>query len=316
MLSFVFPGQGSQHIGMGKEFFETFQTYKEVIEEIEDSTQKKINQLMLEGTIEELTKTNNAQPALFAVSMGILKTLEKESNKTTKEIASYLAGHSLGEYSALCASGVLSLKDAARLVQKRGDAMQQAAQSNSGESGKMAAILGLDIKAVEEMLEEFNTPESICVVANDNDPGQVVITGHGAAVEKAATKATEIGAKRAVLLNVSAPFHSPLMEPAAKVMQKEFMETKLNTFDVPVIFNLTATPETNPELLLDIMPKQITGRVRWRETVMKKAELGCTRIVEIGSGKVLTGLNKRIDKNLQTFTINTPNDLEDFLKTL
>ncbi|RZI46898.1 ACP S-malonyltransferase [Candidatus Finniella inopinata] len=312
-VSFVFPGQGSQSVGMGREFIETFPIARHVMQEVEDSLSQKLTQLILEGPIDTLTLTENAQPALLAVSMAVLKTIEKESGKSVAELASHLAGHSLGEYSALCAAGVFSVSQAVKLVRLRGLEMQKATPLGQG---AMAAILGLELETVESLLNDLQEPSHLCVIANDNSPGQVVISGHFDAVNQAMEKATKAGAKRAILLPVSAPFHSPLMEPAALVMRQALEETDLKPPSLPVIVNVTAMPVVGKTVLPGLLAQQITGRVRWRESVQTLSQLGCQHVIEIGAGKVLTGLNKRIDPSLQTSSINTPKDLEEFLQDI
>ena len=312
-LSFVFPGQGSQIVGMGCEFIEAFPTAYQIMQEVDDALSQKLTKLILEGPIETLTLTENAQPALLAISMAILKTLEKESGKTISELASHLGGHSLGEYSALCAAGVFSIAQAVKLVRLRGEAMQKATPLGQG---SMAAILGLELEAVEGLLGDVQKPSHLCVIANDNAPGQVVISGHSEAVKQVIEKAVEAGAKRAILLPVSAPFHSPLMEPAAFVMKQALEETVLQDLHVPVIANVTAMPIVGTAVLPGLLAQQITGRVRWRESVQTLAQLGCQHVVEVGAGKVLTGLNKRIEPTLKTTNLNTPQDLETFLQEI
>lgn len=310
-IAFVFPGQGSQIIAMGREFMENFSTAREAMEEADDCLSQKLTQLILEGTIEELTLTENAQPSLLAVSMAMLKTLEKEKGQPISAIASHVAGHSLGEYTALCAAGVFRFSQALTLVRLRGQAMQQATPLGYG---AMAAILGLDIENVESLLADFHNANNLCVIANDNAPGQVVISGHAEAVKQAMEKTTLAGAKRSILLTVSAPFHSPLMQPAADIMQEALEKASLCEPSVPVISNVTALPINNSQDLPNLLAQQITGRVRWQDIIHYLAKDGCSKIVEIGSGKVLTGLNKRIEPNLKAISINTPLDLDAFLK--
>lgn len=312
-IAFVFPGQGSQTIGMGREFIENFATAKEVMQEVDDVLEQKLTHLILEGVSNELTLTENAQPALLAISIAITRTLQKEVNRSIPNLCQFMAGHSLGEYSALCASGVLSLKDAVRLVRLRGQAMQQAVPVGKG---AMAAVLGLEIDDVEKLIAGVNKADSTCGVANDNSPGQVVISGHCEAIDAAMKAATEQGAKRALLLPVSAPFHSPLMADAAKAMEEAFREVTFNTPQVQVFSNITAMPIKDASFIPGLLVEQITGRVRWRETVINLGHLGCTHMVEVGAGKVLTGLNKRINPDLVTLAINVPADIDEFLKVL
>ncbi len=312
-IAFVFPGQGSQSIGMGRDFIEQFPTARLVMEEVDEALKQKLTQLILNGSQDELTLTENTQPALLSISMAILKTIETETGKSAHQIACYAAGHSLGEYSALCAAGVFSITDAVRLVKLRGQAMQKAVPIGEG---SMSAIIGLEIDQVELLIKDLNSASNLCVVANDNSPGQVVISGHTAAVEEANKRATEAGAKRALMLPVSAPFHSPLMEPAARVMAAALEESKINEPTLNVIANVTAMPIQGSKFIADMLVKQITDRVRWRESVMHLSELEAEHVIEIGAGKVLTGINKRINSNLNAFAINNPSDLDELLKLL
>lgn len=312
-VAFVFPGQGSQAIGMGRAFIEGFSPSRQVMEEVDDALKQKLTNLILEGSQEELTLTENAQPALLAISMAVLKTLEHETGKPISQLAKFVAGHSLGEYSALCAAGVFSLSDAVRLVKLRGQAMQKAVPIGQG---SMAAILGLEIDQVEDLLADYTLPSHLCLVANDNSPGQVVVSGHTAAVQEVIEKATAAGAKRALLLPVSAPFHSPLMQPAAIVMQEALLKANLQEPQAEVIANVTAMPIQGKEFIIERLVQQVTGRVRWRESIQNLAQLGCQHTVEIGSGKVLTGLNKRIESSLNCLAINNPEDMNSFFQLI
>ncbi len=305
MQAFVFPGQGSQFVGMGAEFISQFSEARHVMEELDHVLNEKLSKLIAEGPADELTLTQNTQPALLATSIAVLRVIEKERGPL-KTLASYVAGHSLGEYTALCAAGVLSFADAVRLVRLRGKAMQNAVPVGQG---AMAAVLGLEIDQVENLLS-FADSKNVCVVANDNSPGQVVISGYKDAVDTAITKAQEVGCKRAVLLPVSAPFHSPLMQSAAYIMAEAFQPVHFEKPAVPVVCNITATPVEDPLALKTLLVDQITGRVRWRESVQKLESLGVTTFVEVGAGKVLTGLNKRISPNCNSLAINTPDDLK------
>lgn len=312
-IALVFPGQGSQAVGMGKGFIEQFPSARLVMEEADEVLKQKLTKLILEGPQDELTLTENTQPALLAISMAILRTLEQETGKPAHQLAKYVAGHSLGEYSAHCAAGTFSLNDALKLVRLRGEAMQKAVPVGKG---SMAAILGLEIDQVESLLKDLTASSHLCVVANDNSPGQVVISGHTEAVEEANAKATEAGAKRALLLPVSAPFHSPLMEPAANVMQEALNKVSTQKPKLEVVANVTAMPIQGKAFINELLVKQITGRVRWRESVQNLAQLKVEHIIEIGAGKVLTGLNKRIDNTLNAFSINSPSDMDEFFKLI
>lgn len=312
-IAFVFPGQGSQTVGMGKSFIEQFQAARLVMEEADEVLKQKLTNLILEGPQDELTLTENTQPALLAISIAVLRTIEQETGKPAHQLTQFVAGHSLGEYSAHCAAGTFSLSDALRLVRLRGQAMQKAVPIGKG---SMAAILGLEIDQIEPLLKDFTKPDYLCVIANDNSPGQIVISGHTKAVEEVNIKATETGAKRALILPVSAPFHSPLMYPAANVMDDALEKTTICEPKIGVIANVTAMPLQGKEIIKDMLVKQITGRVRWRESIQNLVQLETQHIIEIGAGKVLTGLNKRIDSNLNSFSINNPADMDEFFKLI
>ena len=308
MKAFVFPGQGSQSIGMGKVFYDTFASSKAVFEEVDDALDQKLSKIIFEGPEDSLVLTENAQPALMAVSLSIIAALEKEMGIQFQNQASFVAGHSLGEYSALAAAKALSIGDTAKLLKIRGQSMQKAVPVGQG---AMAAILGLEIEDVHALSTQAAQSQT-CVVANDNCPGQVVISGNKQAVERAIEIAKEMGAKRSVLLNVSAPFHCPLMQPAADRMREALSDAKISNPIVPVITNVRAEACTDPETIRELLVEQVTGMVRWRESVQKMADLGVTQIVEIGAGQVLTGLTKRIAKDVMGSAINTPEDLEGF----
>lgn len=308
----VFPGQGSQKVGMGKELAEAFATAREVFEEVDDALSQSLSRLMFEGPEEELRLTENAQPALMAVSLAVMRTLAADGY-SVERLASHVAGHSLGEYSALCAAGAFSLADTARLLKRRGLAMQRAVPVGEG---AMAAILGLDIEAVEEIASEAAGGDAICAAANDNAPGQVVVSGHAAAVERAIALAKARGARRAMPLPVSAPFHCALMKPAADEMREALAEAAMAAPAVPVISNVSAAPEREPERIRRLLVEQVTARVRWRESVLGFRGLGIDAVSEIGAGKVLTGLVRRIDPDLAVASVETPADIEAFVAAL
>jgi [acyl-carrier-protein] S-malonyltransferase len=310
--AFVFPGQGSQFIGMGKELAETFTAAREVFAEVDDTLGEKLSTLMFSGEAEALTMTHNAQPALMAVSVAVARVIEAEGKVKLEDICKFVAGHSLGEYSALCAAGAISLADTARLLRIRGNAMQEAVPPGQG---GMAALIGVDFDTAQKLATEC-TNGSICQAANDNGGGQVVISGSMAAIDKAIAMAAGMGIKRAIKLPVSAPFHSALMAPAAEVMQKALAETKILVPVVPVIANVTADEVIDPVKIRELLVKQVTGMVRWRETVLNLKTKGVINLVELGAGKVLSGLAKRIDPDMIGISVQTPQDIEAFLKTL
>jgi [acyl-carrier-protein] S-malonyltransferase len=310
---FLFPGQGSQKVGMGKELADAFAPAREVFQEVDDALSQKLSRLMWEGPEAELTLTENAQPAIMAHSLAIVRILEKEMGLNVGKHAKLVAGHSLGEYSALCADGAFTLAETARLLKIRGQAMQSAVPA--GEGG-MTALIGADIGQAEEVAKEASAAGGVCVVANDNAPGQVVISGTMDALARAGEIAKAKGIKRALPLSVSAPFHSPLMQPAADRMAEELARITIRPPAVMVLANVVAAPAHKPETIRRLLIEQITGRVRWRESIagLKGQEIDTT--VEFGGNKVLTGMVKRIDKDLQTITLDTPADLEAFGKTL
>jgi len=315
--AFVFPGQGSQAVGMGRGLAEAFPAARLVFEEVDDALNQRLSVLMFEGPEDELTLTENAQPALMAVSLAVVRVLESEGGFALPERVACVAGHSLGEYSALAAARSLELADAARLLKRRGQAMQTAVPVGEG---AMAALLGLELEAAQEIAAAAAvTPQGgteVCATANDNAPGQVVVSGHKAAVERAVALAAERGARRAVMLPVSAPFHCPLMAPAADAMAEALAETTLAPPLVPLVANVTAAPVQEPEAIRRLLVEQVTGMVRWRESVQAIRAQGVEQLVEAGAGKVLSGLAKRIDRELATAALNEPADVESFLKSL
>ena len=311
--AFLFPGQGSQQIGMGKALADAFAPAREVFQEVDDALSLKLSRIMWDGPESELLLTENAQPAIMAASIAVVRVLEREGGFELAAQAKLVAGHSLGEYSALCAAGGLSLADSARLLRLRGQAMQSAVPLGEG---AMAALLGPDIELAEAAAAEASAEGGICVVANDNAPGQVVISGSKAAVERAGEIAKARGAKRAIPLNVSAPFHCPLMQPAADVMAEALAKVTIRPLAVPVLANVTAGETSEPQTIRRLLVEQVTGRVRWRESMLALRGLGVETTVEAGGNKVLTGMLKRTDKDLQTVTLDTPAEIETFLKSL
>jgi [acyl-carrier-protein] S-malonyltransferase len=311
--AFVFPGQGSQAIGMGVELAKAFAPAREALEEVDEALKQKLSRLMAEGPEAELTLTENAQPALMAVSLAALRAIEREGNTSLAKIAALVAGHSLGEYSALCAAGSLKLADAARLLKRRGLAMQTAVPVGEG---AMAALLGAELDFAQKIAKEAGAATGlICDVANDNAPGQVVVSGAAAAVDKAMELA-KAGGKRSIKLPVSAPFHCRLMKPAAEEMEKALGEVTVAAPVVRLVANVTAKPGDDPEAIRRQLVEQVTATVRWRECVLAMKAAGVTALVECGAGKVLTGLTRRIDKDLQALPVGAPADVEAFLKTL
>lgn len=310
-VAFTFPGQGSQAVGMGKELADTFPEARAVFQEVDDALDQKLSAIMFEGPEETLTLTANAQPALMAVSIAVMRVLEARG-LSLKDKVSYVAGHSLGEYSALCAAGTFSLADTARLLRIRGNAMQSAVPVGEG---AMAAIIGLEQADVEAICQEASKGGS-CQIANDNGGGQLVISGSRPAVEVAARLATDKGAKRALMLSVSAPFHSALMAPAADAMREALAAVAAKAPVVPLIANVRAAPVSDPQEIVRLLVEQVTGQVRWRETVEWFGANGVTTLYEVGSGKVLTGLARRIDKSVTGIAINTPADIDNVLAEL
>ncbi|MHC2107411.1 ACP S-malonyltransferase [Methylobacterium sp. CM6246] len=311
MRALIFPGQGSQAVGMAKALAEEFSQARAVLDEVDDALSQPLSRLMFEGPVEELTLTTNAQPALMAASLAVLRVLEAERGLDLARDVACVAGHSLGEYAALAAAGSLSIADAARLLRLRGEAMQAAVAPGVG---AMAALIGTDVEAARGIAEaaSLESDGAACDVANDNGGGQVVLSGDRAAVERAVGIATERGVKRAVMLNVSAPFHCRLMAPAADAMARALSAVTLNAPRVPLYANVTAAPVAEPDAIRAALVEQVTGTVRWRESVAAMAGAGADQFYELGAGKVLTGLVKRIAPQARAAAIGTPADVAAF----
>ena len=307
--AYIFPGQGSQSVGMGAALSDAFPAAREVFDEVDDALGQKLSGLMRDGPLEDLTLTTNAQPALMAHSIAVMRVLEKEAGVDLAN-AMFVAGHSLGEYSALCAASALSLGDTARLLRIRGEAMQAAVPVGQG---AMAALIGVDLDGAQKAIDAA-PGEGACEIANDNAPGQVVISGDKARVEAVCAGAKEFGAKIAKLLPVSAPFHSSLMAPAADRMANALSQTEIKAPVTTLVANVTATNVAGPDSIRDLLVKQVTGRVRWTESVQHMIAAGCDNFVEIGSGKVLCGLVRRIDRSATTSNVGEPGDLDNFVK--
>lgn len=308
--AFVFPGQGAQTIGMGRDLAETYPEARAIFDEVDDALDEKLSTLIWEGEQDALTLTSNAQPALMATSLAAMRALEAEG--VTLEAAAFVAGHSLGEYSALAAAGALSVADTAKLLRTRGQAMQDAVPVGVG---AMAAVLGLDFETARAVAEEAAQGD-ICQAANDNDPAQVVISGHKAAVERAVEIAKGKGARRAVMLPVSAPFHCELMQPAADRMAEALAAVGIEEPIVPLVANVRAQAVTNPEEIRKLLVEQVTGSVRWRESVLWMADHGVDEIWEIGAGKALVGMVRRIAKEVETRNIGTPDEVRAAAESL
>lgn len=310
-VAFTFPGQGSQAVGMGKDLADAFPESRNIFEEVDEALGENLSKLIWEGPEERLTLTANAQPALMAVSLAAIRALESRGLSLRDKVA-YVAGHSLGEYSALAAAGFVSVADAARLLRIRGNAMQVAVPAGEG---AMAAIIGLEQADVEDACAEA-AKGSVCQIANDNGGGQLVISGASAAVELAARLCMEQGAKRALMLQVSAPFHSALMAPAAEVMREALAEVTKNAPFVPVVSNVSVTPSSDPDAIARRLVEQVTGRVRWRETVEWFGANGIATLYEVGAGKVLSGLARRINRDMATGAVGTRADVDAALAAL
>ena len=312
MRAFIFPGQGSQAVGMGRVVAEAFAPAREVFEEVDEALSQRLSRLMWEGPESDLVLTENAQPAIMAASMAIIRVLQKQAGLDLAKHARVAAGHSLGEYTALCAAGAFTLSDTARLVRLRGIAMQAASPVGVG---SMAALIGIDIEAAEAAVAEA-ADAGVVVVANDNAPGQIVISGEKAAVDRCGEIAKTKGAKRVIPLSVSTANHSPLLAPAGMRMRDALAQITIRPPAVPVVANVTAAEVAEPDTIRRLLAEQVTSRVRWRESVASFAALGVTITVEAGGNKVLTGMVKRIDKELETMTLDSPADIEAFAKTL
>ena len=310
--AFIFPGQGSQAVGMGHELAKAFASARRVFEEVDDALGQRLSRVIFEGPEADLTLTENAQPALMAVSLAVVRTLTADSGRSFETMVRFVAGHSLGEYSALAAAGSLSLGDAARLLKRRGQAMQQAVPVGEG---AMAALLGVELKLAREIAKDAAQGE-VCDVANDNGAGQVVLSGASAAIARAIALAPARGVKRAIPLAVSAPFHSALMQPAADVMADALAAVDIAVPAVPLIANVTAEPVNDPDAIRGLLVSQVTGLVRWRESVERLTALGVDGFAELGSGKVLSGLVRRVARDARVTAVGTPAELESFAKEL
>lgn len=310
--SFIFPGQGSQFVGMGKDLADSFAEARELFQEIDESLSQNLSKIMFEGPEDQLGMTENTQPALMAVSVAVMRILEKQGGIDLVKSAKFVAGHSLGEYSALTAAGSFSVSDCAKLLKLRGQAMQKAVPVGVG---GMAAILGPTFEEVQAIAKDA-AGSQICEAANDNSVGQVVVSGHKEAIARAVSIATERGAKRAIELSVSAPFHCALMQPAADVMAEALAKTNIRTPLVPVVSNVTANAVSDPDQIRDLLVKQITGMVRWRESVIWMKNQGVDEMIELGAGKVLSGLVKRIEKDVACESVGTPAQIETLITKL
>ena len=311
-LAFVFPGQGSQAVGMGRDLAEAFPVARHLFEEVDEALDQKLSKIMFEGPEETLILTENAQPALMAVSMAVMRVLAEDGNVTVANKAAFVAGHSLGEYSALAAASAISLGDTARLLKLRGQSMQKAVPVGVG---AMAAIIGPELEVVRYIAAQAAGGQ-VCDVGNDNAPGQVVISGDTAAVERAVKIAADQGVRRSIMLPVSAPFHCALMEPAAHVMQDALADTNLSTPVVPVVANVTAEAVSDPDVIRELLVRQVTEMVRWRECVLHMKEQGVDTLIELGAGKVLGGLTRRIDREMTGRSVQGPDDIDDLLKNI
>jgi [acyl-carrier-protein] S-malonyltransferase len=309
--AFIFPGQGSQIVGMAKDFYDSFSAARETFQEVNDSLNYNLSNIIFNGPAEDLTLTANTQPALMTVSIAILRVIEQQSNKKVKSLCNYVAGHSLGEYSALCSANAIALRDTAKLLRIRGESMQSACQPGKG---AMVACIGIEVTDLSDIIKDLQKYGE-CQIANDNVEGQIVVSGVVNAIDHLIEISKDVGFK-AIKLNVSAPFHSSLIKAAEQPMRIALEQINISTPEIPLIANIAADITTNPDEIKANLIKQICGTVRWRETMHKFAELGVTELVEIGSGKVLSGLAKKSPHNFNAVNISNINDLDGFLKNL